>query len=469
VAEVPQGYQNVPEEDQKKAQVFFDYGTSAASTGNYEYAIEMYLQGLALDPDSTDAHQKLRDISLKRKASGGKDLGFMDKMKLGKAGNDDRASMVNATKLLSYDPGNTDRMLQILQAALRAGFYDTVMWLGPILQKANADDKKPDFNKFIILKDAYKTLKQWKLATDACTYALRLRPDDMDLQTEMKNLGAQHTMTEGKYGSSGSFRDSIKDMAGQAKLLAGDKDIRNVDVMGGIIADAELDYLKDPNEPGKLMKLVEALVKSESPEYENRAIELLDKAYQRTKQFRFRHSLGKIKMSQLSRMERSLRANLQANPTDPSARQQYAQFLQEKLQEELTEMQLWVENYPTETAYRMEVAKRMFELKQYGEAIPVFQQVRSDPKHRIDAGILLGQSFLGAEFVEEAIDTLKGLIDEYQLKGDDRSKRMTYWYGRALEQKGDTASAIKAYSQVAMMEFNFRDVQARIKKLRSAN
>ena len=34
-------------------------------------------------------------------------------------------------------------------AAVGAGFYDTVMWMGPILQKANADDRKPDFNKFI--------------------------------------------------------------------------------------------------------------------------------------------------------------------------------------------------------------------------------------------------------------------------------------------------------------------------------
>jgi len=65
------------------------------------------------------------------------------------------------------------------------------------------------------------------------------------------------------------------------------------------------------------------------------------------------------------------------------------------------------------------------------------------------------------------IDTLKGIIDEYQLKGDTKSKEMNYWYGRSLEQKGDIPAAIKAYSQVAMMEFNFRDVQARIKKLRA--
>jgi len=116
----------------------------------------------------------------------------------------------------------------------------------------------------------------------------------------------------------------------------------------------------------------------------------------------------------------------------------------------------------------MEVAKRMFDLKMYGDSIPIFQQVRNDPKYRVDAGIYLGRAFLSAEFLEEAIDTLKGIIDEYQLKGDTRSKEMNYWYGRALEQINDIPAAIKAYSQVAMMEFNYRDVQVRIKKLRSA-
>ena len=51
-----------------------DYARTADGTGNYEYAIDMMLQGLGVDPDARAAHQTLRDIALKRKASGGKDL-----------------------------------------------------------------------------------------------------------------------------------------------------------------------------------------------------------------------------------------------------------------------------------------------------------------------------------------------------------------------------------------------------------
>jgi hypothetical protein len=71
-----------------------------------------------------------------------------------------------------------------------------------------------------------------------------------------------------------------------------------------------------------------------------------------------------------------------------------------------------------------------------------------------------------AGFMDEAADTLRDVIETYQLKGDAKSIDMYYWYGRALEAKGDVAAALKAYSQVAQWNFNYRDVQARIKNLR---
>ena len=67
-----------------------------------------------------------------------------------------------------------------------------------------------------------------------------------------------------------------------------------------------------------------------------------------------------------------------------------------------------------------------------------------------------------------AIDTLRNKIESYQLQGDARSKEMYYWYGRALQAKGDAEAAQKAYSQIAQWDFGYRDVQQRIRDLRSA-
>jgi tetratricopeptide (TPR) repeat protein len=464
--DLPQGYRDIPEEDRKKAQKFFDYGNGAADTGNFDYAIEMYLQGLAVDPENTDAHKTLREISLKRKASGGKGLGMFDKLKLQKS-KDEKEALLHAEKMLAYDPGNTDAMSTLFKAAHKGGYYDTVMWIGHELMQANITAPKgPDYNKFIVLKDIYRQLQQWPEAVEACSWAAKLRPNDMDLQKELKDLGANQTMSAGKYGVAKTFRESVRDMAGQRKLQIQDSDVRTLDMLQQQILEAETEYKAEPNEPGKIMKYAEALRKTENMEHENRAIEVLEDAFKRTRQFRFRKGVGEIKITQLGRMERTLRTALQKDPSDADLKKQYAQFIRERAEEELAEYTLWAENYPTETGFRFNMAARLFQLGRYDEAIPVFQNVRQDPKYRIDATTLLGRAFMEAGYMDEAVDTLRGAIVSYQLKGDLKSIDMTYYYGRALESKGDLEGAKKAYSQVAQWNFNYRDVQARIKNLR---
>ena len=126
-----------------------------------------------------------------------------------------------------------------------------------------------------------------------------------------------------------------------------------------------------------------------------------------------------------------------------------------------------MEAYPTDTSKKYQVGVRLFQLGRHSDAIPIFQQSRADPKFRIPSAVALGQSFLEAGFVDEAVDTLKDVLESYEIKNDSKYTEMQYWYGRALEKKGDVQSALKAYSGVAQSNFNYRDVQARIKRLRA--
>jgi len=54
-----------------------------------------------IDPENTDSHHELRDVSLKRKASGGKSMGFMESRKYSTNNRDDKLNMLNAEKLLA--------------------------------------------------------------------------------------------------------------------------------------------------------------------------------------------------------------------------------------------------------------------------------------------------------------------------------------------------------------------------------
>jgi tetratricopeptide (TPR) repeat protein len=140
--------------------------------------------------------------------------------------------------------------------------------------------------------------------------------------------------------------------------------------------------------------------------------------------------------------------------------------MRDKLEFELNEYRDWAENYPTDLTFRFEMAKRLFALGRYDEAIPEFQLATNDPKHRAESSIWLGKSFYEAGFYEEAAQILESSINEYVGRNDEKSKLLFYWRGRALEAMNDIEAALKHFSQVAQWQFGYEDVQTRIKKLR---
>ncbi len=102
--------------------------------GNFEYQIEMGLQAIAADPRNLALHRELRDVSLRRKAAGGRDLGFVEKMKLKRRTPDPLTEMLKAEKQLSYDPANSDLMLEAFIYADLAGLQDVCCWFERLIR-----------------------------------------------------------------------------------------------------------------------------------------------------------------------------------------------------------------------------------------------------------------------------------------------------------------------------------------------
>ena len=65
-----------------KAKAFFERAQAVAETNNFDYAIDMYLEGLRCDPDSLEqGHLPLHELGLLRQEKGGKKPSMMEKMK----------------------------------------------------------------------------------------------------------------------------------------------------------------------------------------------------------------------------------------------------------------------------------------------------------------------------------------------------------------------------------------------------
>jgi hypothetical protein len=125
--------------DGVKAAEYFKKALVVASAGNYEDAIEMFLEGLSIVPDNVVAHAELRELSLKRKAVGGKPIGVLGQIRLRVAlvtAFNPRRTMLATEKLLAYDPLNTNWMLALALKCKVAGYRATSEWIGGILCRA---------------------------------------------------------------------------------------------------------------------------------------------------------------------------------------------------------------------------------------------------------------------------------------------------------------------------------------------
>ncbi|GAG18535.1 unnamed protein product, partial [marine sediment metagenome] len=93
------------EADKAKARTFFKRAEQAAASRHYDYAIELFINGLACWPEAVeDGHQKLRLVGVQRRNAGGKKPGMMEAVKTPMTGKDPLKAMLNAELLLAKDP-----------------------------------------------------------------------------------------------------------------------------------------------------------------------------------------------------------------------------------------------------------------------------------------------------------------------------------------------------------------------------
>ena len=188
-----------PEELKDRGREFFRKGAEVAYALNYDYAIELFLDGISFWPDALDeGHKPLRDIALRRQAGGGKKSGFTDKSKFRKMSDKNpKDAMLKAEYLLCKYPSHIGHLTDALKGAIEAGFKATALWMANCLFDANRQLTKPSHATYIFLRDCYAKLEVYNMALQSCAQALQIKPNDSDLQQIMRDLSAQATMQQG--------------------------------------------------------------------------------------------------------------------------------------------------------------------------------------------------------------------------------------------------------------------------------
>ena len=449
-----------------KAQAFFDRALQARGRSNFDYAIEMYLEGLRYDPDALEGgHLALYELALLRQGKEGKKPSMMERMKRLR-GKHPLEQMLNAEYLFAKDPDHLHYAEAMLKAAMAGGYQRTVGWIANLVFQGNNAARRPSAHTYILLKDAYKSIGQFDKAIVACQLASKLKPENADLADEFKNLTAELTMARGRYDQEGDFRQSIKDREVQERLQSQKAVVKTEDYRQTAIAEARKEYALDPNLPKNIFNLADTLSELQDNKGEKEAIELLEKAYKTKDDFSYKQRAGQIQMKRIRRKVRKAKSIAESRPGDNEAKTRLAQWNAKLNSVELEHYRLCVENYPTDLQAKYEYGTRLVRNKKYDEAIPLFQEAQKDPRHKISTMDKIGLCFFYKGWYADAIDIFTQAIDAYDIKDDGVAKELRYNLARSYEQKGETEKALEIYRKIAQLDFGYRDVRRRVDKIR---
>ncbi len=460
----------MPEEDSQaaaKAKAFFDKAAKLAETSNFDYAIDMYLQGLRYAPDALhEGHLPLFELALHRQGKSGKRPGVVEKMThlRGKTPLD---QMLNAEYLLTKDPNHLPYAEAMLKAALAGGYSKTAGWIANLIfQTVNAMEN-PSAHTYILLKDAYSALSQFDKAIAACQRAARLKPESKALADEFKNLSAELTMARGKYDGEGDFRKSIKDPEAQERLHGQASVVKTEDYLAGAVEEARRKIAQNPDLAANVFELADALSDLANDQDENDAIALLESKYKATSDFSYQQRAGVLRMKQLRRKIKEAKDALESHPDDAQAKAASEQLSAQLDELELEHYRFCVENYPTDLSAKYEYALRLVKNGRHNEAIPLFQEAQRDPRRRIAAMNQVGYCFFVKGWLDDAIDVYSQAIEAHELKDDSIGKELRYNLALAYEERGDAQKALDVYRKIAQLDFAYKDVSQRVDRLRT--
>jgi len=451
-----------------KAWVFFSKAQKVADTNNFDYAIDLYLEGLRCAPDALDeGHLKLYALALHRQGKNGKKPSMMERVKYLHGRKTALEEMLDAEYLFAKAPDNLGYLEAMLKAALAGGYENSAKWMADLAFQINNNSPKPSLNTYLFLKDSYASIGLYERAIAACQHACRLKPDNQELSDELKHFSAEMTVSRGKYDYAEDFRASIKGRKEQEELQSQEGVVKTKEYRLMALEEARKALAKEPDIAQNILNLAQVLSEFENENEENESIELLDKAYKEKSDFSFKQRSGRIQIKQLRRKIRKLNTKLQSEPNDKDTKALLGELTEKLKQFELEHYRLCSENYPTDPQIKYEYGVRLILNKKYDEAIPLFQDAQKDPRHKIASMGKIGFCFFKKGWYADAIDLYKRAIEAYEIKDDGISKELRYNLGRSYEEHGETEKSLEIYRRIAQIDFGYKDVRERVDKLRN--
>jgi tetratricopeptide (TPR) repeat protein len=448
------------------AKGFFDKALATLERNNLDYAIEMFIQCLNIEPNFTQARQYLRATQmkktesaggLKRMFTAGKLMPLLTKAKVSLQKNPTEA-MTLAEQALTEDPKNGQALSLLAEAAEVANFPETVVQTLETYTRLNPKDMKA----LHWLARSYSAAEQHELARETYERIIQVNPNDFDAQKGLKDATAHGAMAGGGWEEQDtSFRDKLKDEKESVALEQESRMVRAEDVVENLIKEKLQALGNDPENPVIQRELGKLYTQKEK--YED-ALRYLEPLYSKEggADPELEREIADVKVKRLQSTINVKKKQLETNPANAAALGNEITSLETELdQVKLSDAERLVERYPNDLMYRYELGALYLKTGNVQGAIEQFQKSRGQPQRRVASLNYLGQCFQQIGYPDMAIDVFNEAINEIPTM-DGLKKELLYNLGCAYENMGAQDKAVAEFKKIAAVDFGFRDVRDKI-------
>ena len=425
-----------------RARDFYNKALAALERGNLDYAIEMFMQTLAVEPNFTKCRQFLRAAQMKRAESLGTIKKMMTSAKVaptvGKAkmalGKNPVEAMTLAEQALADDPKNGQALSILAEAAEAAQMPETAAQTLETYTKLSPRDTKALHR----LARAYSAMERHDLAREVYERLLQINPNDFDAQKGIKDATAHGAMQTGGWEEAGSYRDVMKDKDEAVALEQQSRVVKAEDIVQNLIEETLAKAQQEPDNPIHEREL--GKLYGQKGDFDT-ALSYLEKLFaaEAGADPTLEKEINDIKAKRITAQITERNAALAANPGNAAAIESEIVALElEHSQILLRDAERMVERYPNDLMYRFELG--------------VLYITRQDNRNAKAGNLNNALTQTSGDLVT---------IEELPMM-DSLKKELTYNLAAAYEALGDVDKALAEYKKIAAVDFGYRDVRQKI-------
>lgn len=449
------------------ARDFYNKALAALERNNLDYAIEMFQQTLAIEPNFIKARQYLRAAQMKKTESAGglkraltaaRTSPLLTKAKMALAKNPAEA-MILAEQILTEDPKHGQALTILAEAAEAAGHPETTVQTLEHYTKLNPRDTK----SIHWLARSYLAVGRNDAAQEKYSQLLEANPSDFAAQKGLKDATAHGAMATGGWDEAQSYRDVLKNEGESVALEQESRVMRAEDVIENLIKEKLEALAKDPDSP--VIKRELGKLYGQKGDHD-KALQYLEKLFasEGGTDPSLEREIADIKAKRIDETIAKKKKQLASTPANAAALENEIATLEKQHSELLlAEAERLVERYPNDLMYRFELGTLYIKTGNLQGAVEQFQKSVGQPQRRVASLNYLGQCFRQMGLDDLAVDQYRKAADELPTM-DSLKKDILYNLGSAYEAMGDIDKAVAEYKKIAAVDFGYRDVKSKISR-----